>query len=165
MKAYQSADQNRVIACALSHFKVWKIIAEAKETSMILEHDAIFTKKFREQDILPDPAWGAIGLNDPRGNTRKGQLFNSMIENDFADIQKIPLIDGGDEMPLPMGLAGNSAYVMRPHAAKEVLAKIKEVGMWPNDAILCRQLFPWLRVTKKYYTTTQRNVSTTTQVA
>ena len=165
MRKYEAFDQNRVIACALSHFKLWKKCADEKETIMILEHDAVFNWKFEEKDILWDASWGAIGLNDPRGNTRKGQLFNTMIENDFSDIQKIPLIDGGDEMPLPMGLAGNSAYVMRPHAAKEVLAKIKEVGMWPNDAILCRQLFPWLRVTKKYYTTTQRNVSTTTQVA
>ena len=88
-----------------------------------------------------------------------------MLRKETKDILPIPLIDGGDEVPLPMGLAGNSAYVIRPHAAKEVLEAMKSIGMWPNDAILCRQLFPWLRVTKQYYTTTQRGVSTTTQVA
>ena len=164
LKAYATADVNRVIACALSHFKLWKKCVDINETMLIIEHDAVFTRKFDPQDVIHDPAWGVIGLNDPRGNTRKGQLFHS-IASEKTGIQVVPNIDNSQEPPLPMGIAGNSAYIIRPWAAKELLAGVKNLGMWPNDAIMCKQLFPWLRVVYPYYTTTQRNVSTTTQVA
>ena len=111
-----------------------------------------------------NPSWGVVGLNDPRGNTRKGQLFHN-IASAKEGIQAVPNIDNSQEPPLPMGIAGNSAYIIRPFAAKELLKATKEVGVWPNDAIMCKQLFPWLRVVYPYYSTTQRNVSSTTQVA
>ena len=164
LKAYATADVNRVIACALSHFKLWKKCVDINETILIIEHDAVFTRRFDPQDLVSDAVWGVIGLNDPRGNTRKGQLFHN-IASEKTGIQVVPNIDNSQEPPLPMGIAGNSAYIIRPWAAKELLATVKNLGMWPNDAIMCKQLFSWLRVVYPYYTTTQRNVSTTTQVA
>ena len=87
-------------------------------------------------------------------------------DHQYCDIlEVVPNIDNSQEPPLPMGIAGNSAYIIRPFAAKELLKTTKELGVWPNDAIMCKQLFPWLRVVYPYYSTTQRNVSTTTQVA
>ena len=164
LKAYQTADVKRVMACALSHFKLWKKCVDLNETMVILEHDAVLSRRFDPEDLLHDPAWGVVGLNDPRGNTRKGQLFHN-IASANEGIQVIPNIDNSQEVPLPMGIAGNSAYIIRPWAAKELLKTVKTLGMWPNDAIMCKQLFPWLRVVYPYYSTTQRNVSSTTQVA
>ena len=164
LKTYPSSDQNRVKACALSHFKLWRKCAEDNETIVVLEHDALFTKKFDPNDLVSDPSWGAVGLNDPRGNTRKGMVFHRDLDIKPAGIYPVPVIDTSEEPPLPMGLAGNSAYIIRPYAARELLKVVKEVGMWPNDAILCRQLFTWLRVTVPYYTNTQRNVSSTTSL-
>lgn len=163
LKAYAANDPKRVIACALSHMKLWKWSADNNETIVVLEHDAVFGKQFDPDEYLYDPAWGVLGLNDPRGNTRKGQLFHSIASNGDG-IRPVPTIDTTQEPPLPMGIAGNSAYVIRPFAAKELLTKCKEVGLWPNDAVMCKQFFPWLRVVHPYYTNTQPNVSSTTQL-
>jgi GR25 family glycosyltransferase involved in LPS biosynthesis len=163
LKAYKALDQKRVIACALSHMKLWKRSVDDNETIVVLEHDAVFTRKFDPDDLLWDKTWGAIGLNDPRGNTRKGQLFHN-IASAKEEIQVVPNIDTTEEPPLPMGIAGNSAYIIRPYAARELLKKVETLGMWPNDAIMCKQLFPWLRVVYPYYTNTQENTSTTTQL-
>lgn len=163
LKAYSANDPKRVIACALSHMKLWKWCADNNETIVILEHDAIFNEKFDPEDYLYDKYWGVLGLNDPRGNTRKGQLFHSIVSQDNG-IRPVPSIDTTQEPPLPMGIAGNSAYMIRPFAARKLLEKCTELGLWPNDAIMCKQLFPFLRVVHPYYTNTQPNVSTTTQL-
>lgn len=162
-KHYPSVDQNRVIACALSHYRLWKLCAEEDQPIMILEHDAIFTRRFDGADFI-DEKWGAVGLNDPRGATRKGSKFHQMVQSRGNGIQAVPKIDSSEDLPLPMGLAGHSAYLLRPYAAKELLDTIRTIGMWPNDAVMCVQLFRWLRVVNPYYTTIQRGVSTTTQL-
>ena len=44
-----------------------------------------------------------------------------------------------------------------------LLEKLKEVGCWPNDALMCKQLFPnELKVIYPYYTRVQGIQSTTT---
>ena len=163
LRHYQAVDQARVTAAALSHFRLWKKCVEDDETIMILEHDALFTRRF-DYTKYENEKWGALGLNDPRGATRKGTLYHQMIQSAGKGVQEVPVIDGPEEPPLPMGLAGHSAYLLRPYAAKELLDTIRTIGMWPNDAIMCRQLFRWLRVVNPYYTTIQRGVSTTTQI-
>lgn len=52
------------------------------------------------------------------------------------------------ERHIPDGLAGNSAYVVKPWAAQELINKFHELGVWPNDATMCKQLFPYL---EEYY--------------
>jgi len=43
-----------------------------------------------------------------------------------------------------------------------LLDVVKELGAWPNDAIMCRQTLPGvLGVTGKYYTKVQGTKSTT----
>ncbi len=163
LKAYETTDIKRVMACSYSHMKLWKWCADNNETIVVLEHDAFFTRQFDPDDLVSDPSWGVVGLNDPRGNTRKGQLFHN-IASAKEGIQVVPNIDNSQEPPLPMGIAGNSAYIIRPFAAKELLKTTKEVGIWPNDAIMCKQLFPFLRVTYPYHTNTQPNVSSTTSL-
>ena len=163
LKAYDTNDVKKIVACSLSHMKLWKQCVEMDETIMILEHDAIFHRQFNCKPVEHYLEWGAVGLNCPRGNTRKGSIFATAVEGNGTLVQNVPEIDGPGEPPLPQGLAGNSAYLIRPHAAKALLSKTKELGIWPNDAIMCKQLFPWLRVTYPFYTTTQRNVSSTTK--
>lgn len=47
--------------------------------------------------------------------------------------------------------------------AKKMLNLVAEYGLWPNDAIMCRQLVPNLGVTKEYYTKVLGFGSTTSQ--
>ena len=162
-KYYPAKAQDRVVACALSHYRLWKLCAEQEEPILVLEHDARFVREFSVEDLADK--WGAVGLNDPRGNTRKGRLFHSLIEKYGEGIQRVPVIDEPTDPPLPMGIAGNSAYIIKPYFAKKLLEEVERVGMWPNDAIMCRQLFPTdLKVVYPYYTVVQSGVSTTTGI-
>jgi len=163
-RAYQAVDQDRVIACALSHFRLWKKSVDLNEPIIILEHDARFIRRLEVQDLL-DEKWGAVGLNDPRGNTRKGRKFHELVEACGEGIHRVPIIDEPTDPPLPMGLAGNSAYAIRPSLAARLLKEIESTGMWPNDAIMCRQLFPnTLKVVYPYYTNVEQGISTTTAI-
>ena len=67
-----------------------------------------------------------------------------------------------EERNIPDGLAGNSAYLIKPWAAMEVINKFHEVGVWPNDATICQQLFPYLEEYYPYLTKPMSGKSTTT---
>lgn len=117
---------------------------------------------------------GICGINDPRGATRKSSVYHMKILNSInidtvtPHIEKnglvtIPYVDEPGEDPLPSGLAGNSAYIIKPWAAKKLLEKTAEIGIWPNDALMCRQFFPWLQQYYPYFTKVQGSASTTTK--
>ena len=99
-----------------------------------------------------------IGINDPRRATRLDQKFHSIVEAAEGPIVPCPVIDN---MQVPQGIAGASAYVIKPKGAQDIIDAVYEHGLWPNDAIACQQLVPGLAVTKKYYTTIQGLPSTT----
>jgi hypothetical protein len=64
---------------------------------------------------------------------------------------------------VPDGLAGNSAYVITPAAAKKASKLQSSIGIWPNDALLCKQLFPEnLKSYYPYITKVEQRRSTTT---
>lgn len=160
---YVAKDHKKIMACALSHLKLWDLCVKEKEPIMILEHDAVFFRKFRPTKILNEIADGEIVMiNDPRGATRRGNLYHdNILKKDFG----VNCIDGVN-MPdenNPDGLAGNSAYVITPKAAKQAADLQRKIGLWPNDALLCKQFFP--RQLKSYYpyiTRVEQSYSTTT---
>lgn len=156
---YPTKNPKARIACALSHYTLWQMCLALKEPIVILEHDAYFN---REIDFDPNQFRGfdIIGLNDPRGATRRSVDFHNKVQAQEARIVKTPWID---DQQVPQGLAGNSAYIIKPEGAKKLLSLVKSMGLWPNDAIMCRQLIPGLGVTKFYYTKVQGTRSTTTQ--
>ena len=51
-KMYEAKDQNRVIACALSHFRLWKKCIDLDEPILVLEHDARFIRDFDPSDLV-----------------------------------------------------------------------------------------------------------------
>lgn len=158
-KAYPTKNPDNRIACAVSHYNLWKKCIEDDEPILILEHDAIFINKIDFN--ISDTKYGIIGINEPRGNTRKANLFHNKIQEKNDDFQMVPSIDVDN---VPQGLAGNSAYIIKPEAAKQLIDKVHQFGLWPNDAIMCKQLLPGvLGVTKTYYTDTQKLKSTTTE--
>jgi hypothetical protein len=101
---------------------------------------------------------GILGLNDPRGATRRSDVFHNVASSKMG-LQDVPTVD---DMQVPQGLAGNSAYLITPTAAKKLLDKVREVGIWANDALMCKQFFPWMQVVYPYYTTIQRGLKSTT---
>jgi len=63
----------------------------------------------------------------------------------------------------PDGLAGNGSYVISPSAATQLINKVDEIGLWINDAFLCRQLFPNLEEYYPFITQIQQEKSTSSQ--
>jgi GR25 family glycosyltransferase involved in LPS biosynthesis len=195
-RAYAAADWRKVLACSISHMKLWQHCIDLNEPILILEHDAYFIGKFyykkvalfgkkdpengnkyygygRESSkhLIPIGEWtgGICGINDPRGATRKSGIFHSKLVNSIGEnpnklgLVMVPYVDEPGDIPLPSGLPGNSAYIIKPWAAKKLLEKTSEIGIWPNDALMCRQFFPWLQHHYPYFTKVQGSASTTTK--
>jgi hypothetical protein len=160
LTGYNAKDINKVIACAVSHLRIWTMCVAANIPIVVLEHDALFTRKMK---VLPiEEQYGIIGLNDPRGATRKSNVYlQKVLDNRRGDseVVDVPYVD--DDTFAPQGLAGNSAYLIYPNAANHLISKIEEVGLWPNDALMCKQFFPFLRQAYPFYTTLQGVPSTT----
>ena len=164
LSPYNTANRENRMACFLSHYGLWMKCVSRNEPILILEHDAIFVRRLNPEYIL-ESKYGIIGLNDPLGATRRADVFDSQIQTmrgvkyDEDKVLPVPTVDVFD---VPQGLAGNSAYIIKPEAAQQLLDVVKELGAWPNDAIMCRQTLPGvLGVTGKYYTKVQGTKSTT----
>ena len=156
--AYPTVVKTKRMAAAVSHFRLWTECFEKKEPLLILEHDAIFRKKLDYQ-LLLDSKYDIIGINEPRGATRKSAEFHRLIQKNKNEIQPVPSVD---DYNIPQGIAGNSAYIIKPDAAEKLISLCFNHGLWPNDAIMCKQLVDNLGVSRTYYTNIQRLQSTTT---
>jgi hypothetical protein len=66
-----------------------------------------------------------------------------------------------NERQIPDGLAGNSAYMIKPWSAQELIIKFYELGIWPNDATICKQIFPYLEEYYPFITKVNQTQSTT----
>lgn len=156
---YQAAYQEKKVATSLSHVLLWDMVAVSNKPIVIFEADALMTRKF-EQDYVKGN-W-VVGLNDPRGATRRASVFDSKVYlSEKTYVQEVPTVNESNEF-YPQGLAGNSAYYIEPDGARELLDKVKEYGMWPNDAYMCKELFPWIRVTTRPYFTRVQGIRSTT---
>jgi len=151
LTAYKNRDVRTRIACAQSHYQLWQQCVDMDEIICILEHDAVFTRRFDQTDF----EGGAMALNDPAGATFRAQEYDQAL---MPGVNAVPWIT---DRIIPQGLPGNSAYVIKPWAAQQLIDAQDSIGWWPNDAIMCRQLFDWLRVVKPYYTRVQGLASTT----
>ncbi len=176
LSAYNAKDYLKVVSCMVSHMKCWRMSLMLNTTVVVLEHDAIFTKKF---DLFND-FYGSgrdtsiIQLNNPLGATRKSQTFydglqlqltetgnDNEVKEGYTRLLDAPWVD--TDRVSPQGLAGNSAYVMNPGPAFKLFKLIDEHGLWPNDAIMCKQLLGEgiLKVAYPHYTKLQGVASTT----
>ena len=155
---YPTTTPHKRIACFISHFLLWKKCLDSKIPILILEHDSKFIKKL-DMNILNND-YDIIGINSPIGATRKQREYNNIIQTNKPDIVvPVPRID---EFDIPQGLAGNSAYIVKPAGAKSLIDKVREIGAWPNDALMCYQNIKRLGVSTTYYTQVQGLPSTTT---
>lgn len=179
LSGYNAKNMDKVISCMVSHMKCWLSVSAHIFPGVILEHDAIFKRKFdafkgmtgtenNKYRILASK--GIIGLNNPRGATRKSAAyFDEVVKSSEISTQSFsgykmvdtPWVD--DDKYSPQGLAGNSAYYISPNMAKNLLKKVLEVGLWPNDALMCKQFFPnQLKQIYPFVTELQGIKSTTT---
>lgn len=139
---YKTRDIRARISCFLAHFSLWMMCEMADEPFLVLESDALFTRRF-------DPAeldfcnYGMVSINDPRGATRRASEFHGYLHSCAieckADVVHVPFVDSN--LAIPQGLPGHSAYVIDPAFAAKLTAKAYAVGAMPNDALANRQWF------------------------
>jgi len=141
LSAYQTVDLDKRVSCLMSHYVLWHYAIKNNETIMILEHDACFyPKKF---DFNIKFSGSILGLNDPRGATRKANVYHEKLASGNPESKPFPReIPWIDDHMVPQGLAGNSAYIIKPKGAQILCELIAEHGLWPNDSIMCKQLMP-----------------------
>jgi len=168
LSAYQSKSgkPDARIACFMSHYNLWRTCVEINEPIMILESDAIFTSIFDWVRIQKAFTGMVLGLNNPIGATRRASMFNTAVEKGHKrgaihTIMEAPDIDDFD---IPQGLAGNSAYIIKPSGASKLIGLTAQHGIWPNDAIMCKQLMGKgnLQVVFPYITKVQSTIESTT---
>ena len=157
-KAYTASDPKRVEACLISHMRLWDKCVTDDEPMVVIEADALFVEAFDEKKLDDYPI---IGLNSPRGATRRAAIFDKQVSQ-CQGIRPVPTVNIPNEEPTPQGIAGNSAYYITPQGAKTLLDLVTLYGGWPNDAIMCKELIPNLRVIYPYFTRVQGTQSTTT---
>lgn len=139
------------VGCFLSHYLLWQRCVE-EGPMLILEHDAVFIQPFH-----PFPFSGICQINDPAGATPRGGWWREqMIARGPGVWPKTAVFNN----TRPDGLAGNSAYCIQPSSAQQLLELVREVGAWPNDAIMCRQLVPCLEEHYPFITKVQATEST-----
>ena len=157
---YTAADIRAKIGCSMSHYMLWKECVELDEPILILEHDAVFIHDFPKVVKFN----GICQINDPSGATRKGPWWSQyMIRCGRFGAHEKTWVTTESERLIPDGLAGNSAYMIKPWAAKELMNKFKELGVWPNDATMCKQLFPYLEEYYPFITKVNQTQSTTVE--
>lgn len=155
---YAAADLRAIIGCSMSHYLLWKHCVRINEAILILEHDAVFINDFPENIEFN----GICQINDPNGATRKGGWWSQqMKQRGSIGVHDKTWVTTEAERLIPDGLAGNSAYMIKPWAAQELINKFKEVGVWPNDATMCNQMFPYLEEYYPFITRVNQTQSTT----
>lgn len=167
LKSYAAVDYNKIVATTVSHMRAWAYAIKNNQDVLVLEHDALFVDKLRWNHIqrnLPD--YGIMSINSPAGATRRAGTYGDYLIKKLSDQAGVPWgmpvpdVNAPGEQPLPQGLPGNSAYLIQPWAAKELLKKSAEIGIWPNDALMCKEFFPWLKC--YYYATKVQGTRSTT---
>lgn len=178
LRPYKTKNINKRIGCALSHYSLWRYAELNNKPIIVLEHDAEFIfNRYTDIALLNFPKKGKniIGLNSPFNatfsakiydkNVRNAHLgYHSLNSNDF-DLVNVPYVNP-HRSDIPQGLAGNSAYYLTPDAASSLLDLVDSVGLWPNDALICKQLAVIekirIRQVYPYMTKVQGTKSTTT---
>jgi len=143
------------IGCSMSHYLLWQRCVEASELCLILEHDAVFLRPLPEIEFN-----GICQINDPAGATPGGERWSKIMQERGAGVHSKTLMMIDKQ---PDGLAGNSAYLIRPWAAQELIEAFHKYGVWPNDATMCVQLFPYLQELFPFVTRVEQTMSTTSE--
>ena len=168
LKSYNQTQASITAACSISHMRVWMECIKNDESMIVLEDDAIFTQKLQADHFLNSKVeLGACSINTPVSTkgvvTRKGAKYIEGINKQKGDFVCVPTVNEVDEY-FPQGLPGGSAYYIEPWAMRKVFKAIEVIGgLWPNDAFLCKEIFPWLKVSKTFYTDIQGTASSTTK--
>jgi glycosyl transferase family 25 len=127
-----------VYGCLLSHYYLWLKCVELDESIVILEHDGYFIRPLPD-DIL-DRFQDVLKLDslNPYDSAYSTTIQESLLNNQL-DITKI---DKNQKLYNDAGFYswGSYAYIIKPHAAKNMIDWIAKHGFLPSDHQLGTQV-------------------------
>jgi len=155
---YRSSNLKATMSCSMSHYLLWEKCVELDESIIIMEHDAFFITQFPKFEFK-----GAVQICDPRGKGEIGkEHYYAIVNRDTEGVHPLTVTTSCTRNTAN-GFSGNSAYVVKPWAAKEFISAYHKYGVWPNDATICIQLFPWLEEYYPFITQYKQTLSTSTR--
>lgn len=131
------------ISCFFSHYYLWEHCVELNERIMILEHDALFHKKFIDYDFE-----GVVNIGEPNqwqiqkqkfdfDNIYKKRTQEGLIERNCTCKEK--KYEYGGCHCIEYFLQGAHSYVITPEASKNLIIKAKAKGILPADFHINRE--------------------------
>jgi len=124
-----------VLGCFLSHYFLWQECYNSQEPLMILEHDAYMLRPLPKKVLKRFPDVLKLDSLDPYRNT-----YNEEIKNQSQEVRVWSLHDRTDHGKYKhyRGLysIGGYGYIIKPHAALEIITQCKRYGFRPADHMI-----------------------------
>jgi len=127
------------IACTLSHVALWAHCITINKPIIILEHDAIFLKKYTHIPSLNSIDYLGherllIDIMNEEDLNDMDEVFEFLKTNKYHTYRNYSLLNAANENYFFM--LGHHAYAISPFVAKKLFMKILKEGIIsPNDAI------------------------------
>jgi len=124
-----------VLGCFLSHYFLWRMVVATKQPLMILEHDAWMLRPLPDNvlELFPDVL--KLDSLNPYLST-----YNKELEAQSDDLQIWSLHDrkehGKHEHSRGLYSMGGYGYIIKPHAAEEIIDQCFRFGFRPADHML-----------------------------
>jgi GR25 family glycosyltransferase involved in LPS biosynthesis len=129
-----------VFGCFLSHYYLWQQCAAGNQPFLILEHDGYFVRPLPNHIL--DTFTDVLKLDnlDPYSKHYNtvvtAQLTQPIVVNKYHNPQAKTLNDGSDfveKIGTGNYLRGAYSYIIKPHAAQQLIDWIKKNGFVPAD--------------------------------
>jgi GR25 family glycosyltransferase involved in LPS biosynthesis len=154
--------------CFLSHFELWIKCVKLNEPILILEHDGVFIREL-PVDIL-NRFDGVLKLDpfDPFLDDYENKVQNSLLETnvDVWHQEARNKWHGVGEF-----IWGAYGYIIKPHAALELIQFTRRIGAAPTDVHIGRNIVdikstrvPIVRMSKTYIDNNIKSMSSTSNL-
>lgn len=133
-----------VVGNFVAQYRIWKLIADSEEPTIVLEHDAVFTNS------VPD----LIG---------KGDIIN-LGKPSYGRFNSMPVAGVYPMFSKPGGyIPGAHGYYLTPTGARLLVDKANIIGATPVDLYLnkksfpdIKEIYPWVIEARDEFTTIQK---------
>jgi GR25 family glycosyltransferase involved in LPS biosynthesis len=134
-KAKMKGGRLGVLGCFLSHYFLWNECYKSQEPMMILEHDAYMLRPLPKKVLKRFPDVLKLDSLDPYRDT-----YNDELKAQTEDVRIWSLHErkkhGKFKHYRGLYSIGGYGYIIKPHAALEIITQAKVFGFRPADHML-----------------------------